>query len=78
MKAFVAEVLLPELPQTKAARLQYWAVLEDEEAKAIEALKRVVPHGSEILLADSPLEDNAVKSEGLQPGVPKALLSGLP
>jgi hypothetical protein len=78
MKAFIAEVLLPEQPDPASPRLQYWAVLADTEELAGDALKRAVPHGSEVLLTDLALDEQGVKREGLQPGVPKVLASGLP
>jgi hypothetical protein len=78
MKAFIAEILLPEQPARLGPRVQYWAVMADNEEGAIDALKGAVPHGSEVLLTDLALDDEGVKREGLKLGVPKVLTSGLP
>jgi hypothetical protein len=78
MHAFIAEVLLPEQPSPERPRVQYWGVLAETEETAIEALKHAVPHGSEVLLTESILDGEGIKREGLQPGVPKILASGLP
>jgi hypothetical protein len=78
MKAFIAEILLPEPPSPSSPRVQYWAVLEEYEDTAMKALTQAAPHGSEVLMTDATLNEADIKREGLQPGVPKALASGLP
>jgi hypothetical protein len=78
MKAFIAEVLLPEQTAAEGPRIQYWAVMADNEEGAIDALKGAVPHGSEVLMTDLALDEQGVKREGLRLGVPKVLTSGLP
>jgi hypothetical protein len=78
MKAFIAEVLLPERPAPAGPRVQYWVVMADNEEAALDSLKGAVPLGSEVLLTDLALDDDGVKREDLKFGVPKVLSSGLP
>jgi hypothetical protein len=72
MKAFVADVLGPKVPEGPRSFVR-WAVLEETGEGAIEAFVRAVPRGSEIAVLGDTLEVDDVKRNGMRPGVAVAI-----
>jgi hypothetical protein len=70
MEAFVAEVLSPVETGRLQPTKQHWVVLEEAGELAMDALMRVVPRGSEIFIRATTLDEETIKRERLEPGVP--------